>query len=326
MSSLDEILLRLSDGQFHSGEVLAKELEITRAAIWKQLNKLKAMGLVVDAVRGKGYRLQQPLELLNADLIMGHLLSDTKVLVTELNVHTEIDSTNRFLLQQQEAKHQSGQICLAERQTKGRGRRGRPWVSPFGSNIYLSILWRYEQGPASLAGLSLALGLAVTRVLSNYTRTGVGLKWPNDIICNSKKLGGILIEITGESQGPCTLVAGIGLNISMHDSQSIDIDQPWVNLKDIMEVEKFSRNKLAAELVEQMVVILKDYPERGFSFYQKEWQEQDIMYNKAVCATSASGNKSGIAKGVDSDGNLIFQSDDGLQIIHSGEVSLRLQT
>lgn len=326
MSSLDEILLRLSDGQFHSGEVLAKELEITRAAIWKQLNKLKTMGLVVDAVRGKGYRLQQPLELLNADLIMGHLLSGTKAFVTELNVHTEIDSTNRFLLQQQEAKHQSGQICLAERQTKGRGRRGRPWVSPFGSNIYLSILWRYEQGPASLAGLSLALGLAVTRVLSNYTRTGVGLKWPNDIICNDKKLGGILIEITGESQGPCTLVAGIGLNISMHDSQSSDIDQPWVNLKDIMEVEKISRNKLAAELVEQMVVILKDYPERRFSFYQKEWQEQDIMYNKPVCATSASGNKSGIAKGVDSDGNLIFQSDDGLQIIHSGEVSLRLQT
>jgi len=325
MSSLDGILNRLSDGQFHSGEILASELNVTRAAVWKQLKKLESMGLRVDAVRGKGYRLQQPLELLNADSILILLPSSVKSVMSDLVVHTAIDSTNRYLLQQGSVDSRSGQICLAERQTRGRGRRGRQWVSPFGSNIYLSLLWHFEKGPAHLAGLSLALGVAVIRVLSAYVTEGMGLKWPNDIYIKEKKLGGILVEISGETHGPCTLVAGVGLNILMNDSSGAIIDQPWISLQDVINDKTISRNAIAAELIEQMLLVLQSYPEQGFSRYKQEWQKWDIMQNKPVFIVSIDGEKPGVAKGVDDEGNFLLQTENGIEIIHSGEVSLRLQ-
>jgi len=325
MSFFEEILGKLSDGRFHSGEVLANELHISRAAVWKQLKKIQSMGLSVDAVRGKGYRLQYPLELLNTELIMDYLSPEAMGNIHDLSVHTEIDSTNRFLLQLDHELCEKGVVCLAERQTMGRGRRGRQWVSPFGANIYLSVMWRYAHGPAQLSGLSLALGVAVMRVLSSYAIENIGLKWPNDIYWQQKKLGGILVEIAGETNGPCTLVAGLGLNVSMTDGEN-DIDQPWTCLQDITQSENLSRNRLAAELIEQMLMILQDYSQKGFSAYQQEWQQWDVMFNKAVSLSSTAGERRGIVQGVDSEGGLLLKTSQGIEVINSGEVSLRLQS
>lgn len=321
----EKILSRLADGRFHSGEMLASDLHVSRAAIWKQLKKIEAMGLAVDAVRGKGYRLQQPLELLNSDLIMNQLPPETVRHIRNISIHPRIDSTNRFLLQLDNDLCESGVICLAEQQTAGRGRRGRQWYSPFGSNIYLSIMWRYADGPAGLSGLSLALGIAVMRVLSAHAVEGTGLKWPNDIYWQDKKLGGILVEIAGETNGPCTLVAGLGLNVFMNKVE-YDIDQPWTSLNQISASETLSRNRLAAELIEQMLAILQDYPKKGFRAYQQEWQQWDIMHDKAVNLSSANGQKQGIVQGVDHEGGLILKTGQGIEVVNSGEVSLRLQS
>jgi len=327
MSSFNGILNKLADGRFHSGEVLAAEFNVTRAAIWKYLKKIEAMGLGVDAVRGKGYRLQAPLELLDTRLISKTLAPPVASVISGLTVHNEIDSTNRFLLRQQqdEAIFKSGHVCLAESQTAGQGRRGRQWISPFGSNIYLSVLWRYTQGPAGLSGLSLALGVGVMRVLSQYVDNKMGLKWPNDIYYGHQKLAGILVEINGEAHGPCTLVAGLGLNVNMGGADRQAIDQPWTDLQTIVGEQKLSRNQLAGQLIEQMLTILKGYPEHGFRAYQQEWAQWDIMSDKAVCITSMGGERHGTVKGIDQEGNLLLQTGQGLQVVHSGEVSLRLQ-
>jgi len=198
LSAPQKTILRiLSDSNFYSGNELAKKLGVSRTTIWKHLRELSALGLEISAVSGRGYRLNHPVQLLNNEAIRRDLNHQTSNLVSEIFVHDKIKSTNRYLREKMLINDSQGLVCLAESQSSGKGRSGHEWVSPFGRNIYLSLLWRFECGPAAISGLSLAIGVAVLRTLDGLKIPEVGLKWPNDILWQGKKLGGILVEVFG---------------------------------------------------------------------------------------------------------------------------------
>lgn len=319
------ILNKLADGVFHSGELLALELGISRAAVWKQVKKLGDMGLVIDSIRGKGYRLQHALDLLNIEQIEAGLPETTKARVSRMDLFAEVDSTNRYLMEQS-GQSNGAHICLAEAQNNGRGRRGRAWVSPFASNVYMSIRWQYATGPMPLSGLSLALGVAVMRVLSGYTEEGVGLKWPNDIFANGKKLAGILVEFSGDVSGPCQVVVGLGLNVRMPAPSSKEIDQPWIDLYSLIGDKCPERNELVAKLITQMVEVLNQYPDNGFEPYHQEWDKWDVIRGLPVNINFPNHTKEGVVKGVNTDGALVLETVSGLEVLNSGEVSLRIKS
>ena len=223
-----KILNLLADGEFHSGTELSAALAVSRAAVWKYLHSLSELGLEINAVSGKGYRLEKALELLSAQQIKESLSLKTLSLLSKLEIHPQIQSTNTYLAECAKTV-QSGRVCFAESQTAGRGRRGRQWVSPFGSNLYLSILWQFDNGFAAISGLSLAIGVAVVRALSEIGINEIGLKWPNDIYWQHKKLGGILIEVSGESSGECHAIIGLGLNLYLPEKETTGITQPWTD-------------------------------------------------------------------------------------------------
>ncbi len=324
-AKLKQLLDTLGDGRFHSGTELAQLLGISRSAVWKQLNALAELGIDLLAVSGKGYRLQQPLQLLSAPHIKDYLHPQVRQLLAQLEIHDQIDSTNTHLLEQARQGGETGWVCLAEQQTAGKGRRGRQWVSPFGHNVYLSILWRFQGGPAAIVGLSLAIGVAVVRALRSIGIPDVGLKWPNDIYWQQRKLAGILIEVSGESSGPCHAVIGLGLNVYLPPHQGQGIEQDWVDLFTILgESVQTKRNWLVGELINQLLPVLADYESRAFSQYVEEWRQYDCMQGKQVSIFMAEQTYHGEIAGIDEQGLLLLKQADGqTRAFASGEVSFR---
>jgi BirA family biotin operon repressor/biotin-[acetyl-CoA-carboxylase] ligase len=321
-----KLLGLLADGLFHSGPELADQLELSRSAIWKIINGLEENGIEIVAVTGKGYCLKQSLELLNKNLLNQYLSTASKNLITTIELHDQIDSTNKYLNDLAQANSVDSAIfCLAERQTAGKGRRGRQWISPFGSNCYFSLLWRFEEGPESLFGLSLAIGVAVIRALKKLGIQGVGLKWPNDIFCQKKKLGGILLEVSGESNGPCAAVIGLGLNLYLSTDAAVEIDQDWTDLNKITSDSiNISRNQLLASLMDEMVQVSQDFTKKTFSAYCDEWRSYDCMQGQRVNVFIGQQTIVGVIQGIDDAGLLLLQMDSG-EIRHyaSGEVSFQ---
>jgi len=317
-----QLLSLLSDGAFHSGTQLATTLGISRSAVWKQLNGLGQWGIHHAAVSGKGYRLDKPLELLAVAAINAALNPQTGDLISALDIHHQIDSTNRYLVEAAQHNAPSGSVCFAEYQTAGKGRRGRQWVSPYGSNIYLSILWRFQQGPASISGLSLAIGVAVIRALRQHQINGIGLKWPNDIYHQGKKLGGILVEVSGESDGPCSAVIGLGLNLFMPETDAENITQAWTDLSKITGHKQLSRNALAGILLNHLLSVIAEYERGGIQAYLDEWRGYDCLNGNAATLFIGQQQFEGIVRGIDDNGMLLLERTDGnVQTFASGEVS-----
>ena len=317
-----KILSLLADGQFHSGTELAHALGISRSAVWKHVNALTGLGLQYSAVSGKGYRLDNPLELLSASKINACLEVQAQALMSSLEIHDRIDSTNRYLAELAQQQAVSGRVCFAEHQTAGKGRRGRQWISPFGSNIYLSILWRFQQGYAGTAGLSLAIGVAVIRALQRQHISGIGLKWPNDIYSQGKKLGGILIEISGESDGPCTAVIGLGLNLYLPETEAESITQAWTDLSKVSGHLPLSRNNLAGGLLNQLLAVLVEFETIGINAYLDEWRRYDCLKDQPATLFIGEQAFAGILRGIDDNGLLLLEHQDGrTQAFASGEVS-----
>jgi len=316
----------LADGGFHSGTELAEQLNFSRSALWKQVNALEELGIEILAVNGKGYRLKSALELLNKSTIINNLTSATQQLISAFDIHDQIDSTNTSLVAlSRDVPESTGVVCLAEQQTAGRGRRGREWVSPFGSNLYCSVLWRFQDGPASLSGLSLAIGVAVIKALNAHGIQGVGLKWPNDIYWQQKKLGGILVEVSGESNGPCSAVIGLGLNLHLSSDEASNIEQDWVDISQILGSDhKISRNDLQASLLEQFFHVISHYTEQSFAQYRDEWRLCDCMQGQSVNLFVGKQVVAGTVLGINDDGLLLLQTQEGkVQCYASGEVSFR---
>lgn len=329
-SGQKKILAILADAEFHSGTEIAKKIGISRAAICKQISNFEKLGIECYAVKGKGYRLAYPLQLLLKSKIEQNLNSTTKTLITTLEVHDCINSTNRYLVDKSQADNsyktkQLGQVCFAEYQTAGKGRIGKKWVSPFGNNLYFSILWCFNNASA-INGLSLAIGVAVIRALNECGIDEVGLKWPNDIYWQEKKLAGILIEVSGETTGHCRTVIGLGLNFYLPENCAKSITQDWVDLSQILtENPAKLRNKLAATLLNYLMPSIANFEKDTFKNYLKEWRQYDCMQGKLAHVHMGKQMFTGIIKGIDDNGCLLLTDNQGeIKSFTSAEVSLRL--
>lgn len=323
-----KILKILADGEFHSGTELAGALGVSRSAVGKQLKGLPELGLHHSAVSGKGYRLNKPLELLAYTKINAILSEQNKALISALEIHDTINSTNSYLVERSQHNAPSGFVCFAEHQTAGKGRRGRQWVSPYGSNIYVSILWRFQQGGiAGTAGLSLAIGVAVIRALKQHNINDVGLKWPNDIYSQGKKLGGILIEVAGEADGPCVAVIGLGLNLFLPETQAQSITQAWTDLTKVLGENPLFRNKLAGTVLDHILSITNGFETSGIKTYLDEWRSYDCLKGNTVTLFIGQQQVEGIVEGIDDNGLLLIKRSDGVtQAFASGEVSFNSAT
>lgn len=319
------LLRLLADGQFHSGTELADKLAISRSAVWKQLQTLAELNIELVAVSGKGYKLNRPIQLLDRERISSYLEPRALQLLSRIDIHDVIDSTNNHLLEAARNGDSSGLICVSEYQSGGKGRRGRGWVSPFGHNIYLSALWRYQCGPGSIAGLSLAIGVAVVKALIRLGVDDIGLKWPNDIYWRRRKLAGILIEVSGESGGPCHAVIGVGLNLYLPDRQAEAIEQAWADLRQIIGDSVFEqRNKLVALLLNELLPVIAEFDKQSLSEVAREWRHFDCMQGEAAAIYIGNQIYRGIVQGIDDQGMLLLDDSDGKRrSFASGEVSFR---
>ena len=327
----DQLLNILKDGQFHSGESLGEALGCSRAAVWKQLQKLESTGLALESVKGTGYRVVGGFELLNAQLIKEGLTDAAAQQLSNLELFKSIDSTNKYAREKAEQQAASGNVVLAEQQSAGRGRRDKTWVSPFAANIYLSIVWDFEQGAQALEGLSLAVGVAVKRALDSSGVNGVQLKWPNDIYVDGKKLGGILLEMIGDPAGQCSVIVGVGLNVAMPQERGAAIDQAWTDIRSQLQHAQeegsttVSRNALASALISEILVVLSDFQARGFSSYREEWQQADAFFGMQAAISTPKESIPGVVRGVDENGALRLELESGeIKSFIGGELSLRL--
>jgi BirA family biotin operon repressor/biotin-[acetyl-CoA-carboxylase] ligase len=317
------LLTLLADGHFHSGAALGSALGVTRSAVWKAVRVCAEHGIDIHSVRGKGYRLVQAVDLLRQDRIASQMDASLRPLLCELEIHQELDSTSKYLLRRASDGAPSGTACLAELQTGGRGRRGRTWVSPFGANIYLSVLWRFAQGPAALSGLSLAVGVAVLEAVQALGVDDCGLKWPNDVMWNGRKLAGVLLDLNAEASGPSTVVVGIGLNVRMPDSVAAAIDQPWVDLHGLLPASPPMRNEIAAQLLGRVLAALSEFESEGLAAFQTRWARWDCLAGQPVTLHLPTQRIAGQARGIDASGALLLESKGQVRAYAAGEVSVR---
>ncbi len=324
MDTRQHLVRQLADGRCHSGQALARSLGLSRAAVWKSVRALgEDLGLYIEAVPGKGYRLERPLDLLNSLRILEAVTAEARTRIPALYVLERVDSTSSELLRIAAAGGASGSLCVAEQQTAGRGRRGRPWVSPYGTNLYLSVLWRFAMAPAQLSGLSLACGLAVLRALQDLGARDLGLKWPNDVLHEGRKLAGLLIEMTGEAGGPTQTVIGVGVNTCLPPDSGKEIDQPWTDLERVPGAAGLSRNRLAGRVAARLVETLAAYGSEGLDPWLEEWQRHDLFYGQAVALHQGSQTIHGLHSGIDPSGALRLLVGGRVQAYHAGEISLR---
>lgn len=309
-----KLVALLADGEFHSGEQLGEALGMSRAAINKHIQTLKSWGLDVYTVTGKGYSLPAPVQLLDEAEIALHLHQP------DLAVIPVIDSTNQYLLDRMD-QLVSGYACIAEYQQAGRGRRGRKWFSPFGSNLYLSMYWRLEQGPAAAMGLSLVIGIVMAEVLQSLGAPDVRVKWPNDLYLNDRKLAGILVELTGKTGDAAQIVMGAGVNLVMRAENASEINQGWINLQEAgVEI---NRNELAAKIINSLRAALPIFERDGLAPFVARWDALDNFINRPVKLLIGDREIHGIARGIDKQGGLLLEQDGEIKSWVGGEISLR---
>lgn len=325
----EELLRKLADGKPHSGEELARYFGVSRAAIWKHIAKLKRRGIEVRATRGKGYSLDTPLELLRQKELHAALNAGMGYALDRLDVFFELASTNKHLLENPPSRSDALTVCLAEYQSAGRGRRGRQWIAPLASGLCLSVGWQFDDGPDQLNGLTLAVGVAVRRVIQRLCGAPIELKWPNDLVWQGAKLGGILVELTAETQGRCNVVIGVGLNVAIPAS-TLPMLSNWpagaVDLRSISGVDRIDRQTLAAGLIDELGELLSAYLDHGFGPYADEWRSADHLRGQSIVLNGANGEISGTAHGITDDAALIVKMADGrMRRVISGDVSVRTE-
>ena len=304
---------------------MAAQLAVSRSAVWKAARALRELGATVHAVRNRGYRLPVVAEPLDRKKIQALLDPGIRERVRQLDTVWTVGSTNTLLLERANPPVGSSEVLLAEYQTAGRGRRGRNWVAPPGGSICMSLSWMFREVPRDLGALGLVVGVCALRALS---RLGVGqarLKWPNDLLVDDRKLGGILIELRAESAGPACVVIGIGLNVALGApllekiaaTGLAPIDLAASGLKDP------SRNAVAAGLINSFVRGLLEFERDGLKPFVREWMAADALRGRPVSVTADNASTKGVARGIDLDGALLVETPQGLLRFISGDVSVR---
>jgi len=304
----------LADGEFHSGEQLGGALGMSRAAINKHIQTVRDWGVDIFTVPGKGYSLPHPIQLLDEARIHSMLPAG------RVNVLPVIDSTNQYLLDRI-GELSSGDACVAEYQQAGRGRRGRKWFSPFGSNLYLSMYWKLDQGPAAAMGLSLVIGIVMAEVLQRLGAEDVRVKWPNDLYLKDRKLAGILVELTGKTGDAAQLVIGAGINLRMREPEADTINQGWINLQEAGV--NIDRNELTAMLLKELRAALLHFEREGLAPFISRWRGLDNFLDRPVKLLIGDQEIHGIERGIDQQGALLLEQDGIIKPYIGGEISLR---
>jgi BirA family transcriptional regulator, biotin operon repressor / biotin---[acetyl-CoA-carboxylase] ligase len=312
----------MSDGAFHSGQDLAREFQLTRGSIFNALNQAEAMGLVIHAVRGKGYRIPAPVEWLDEAAVSRHLGQASRAF--DVHVLDSVGSTNDALMAAATSGAADGTVFCAEHQLAGKGRRGRQWHAVLGGSLTFSVLYRFDKGLQALAGLSLAVGMAIARAVNRHSRHPARLKWPNDVLVAYRKLAGILVEVQGDMHGEAFAVVGVGLNVRLSESQRNAVDQAVVDLAE-MGVN-VGRNQLLADCLLELHLMLNNFRSYGFSVLRDEWMALDAYADKPVALQLPdTRGVHGVAAGVDETGAFLLRDPHGVLSAYSGgEISLRL--
>jgi BirA family biotin operon repressor/biotin-[acetyl-CoA-carboxylase] ligase len=324
------LLRQLADGAFHSGEDLAATVGLTRARVSQLLKQAETAGLSLERVRGLGYRLTATPDFLDADEVRRSLhdiaAKGTVFPPLDIEVVDQVGSTSTELLRRSQRRDIHGQVLAAEWQSAGRGRRGKTWTAVAGGSLTFSIGWRYEQGAGFLAGLSLAVGVAVVKALEAEGLAGVELKWPNDLVHKHLKVGGILVELNGDALGPTTVVVGVGLNVRLPREMRRDIAQPVSDLQSVAGrgAPPIDRNRLLARLVAELADTLSRYAKEGFAPFAAEWQHRHAYQGKPVKLLLPDGMAvTGKVAGVDASGALVLADGPRRSRFLAGEISLR---
>jgi len=328
------IFRKLAPGGFHSGAALAAQLGVSRNAIWKAVGTLKALGVIIHAVRNRGYRLAVPTAPLDAKLIREQLNSTARSRLRQLEVAWELQSTNSTLFARTDVPPEHCDVLLAEVQSAGRGRRGRTWLASPGGALCLSLGWSLGQMPRDMGALGLVVGVCALRALRAHVPAGVQaatplqLKWPNDLICENRKLGGILIDMRAEAGGPAYVVIGIGINAALDATARTQINAAGTEPCDLqsLEVPTLQRNAVAASLIECLARGLTVFEHEGLRPFREEWQSADALLGRAVNVTTVQETTRGVARGIDLDGALLVETPHGLVRFVSGEVSVRAES
>jgi len=328
ISSLDQpsLLMLLADGRLHSGERLAQLLGVSRAAVWKDIERLRLRGIDIEAVPRRGYKLPRPVELLEERAIRTAVAGDDRSHgLRRLELQFDVDSTNTRLLALGPPPHGCADVVLSELQHAGRGRRGRHWIAPFGGSIALSMSWSFTDASRANPTLSLCVGVAIVRALGRAGASGVGLKWPNDIWFDDRKMGGVLIEVRAEAGGPAHVVIGVGLNVSLSPAMRAQIEASGVKAAAVADACTAlpSRNFIAGAIIDALLSMLADFERDGFSGFRDAWMALDALRDRPAQVSMGESVVCGTARGVDAHGALRLERDGRLQEFVSGEVSLR---
>ncbi len=320
------LLLTLADGRLHSGARLARSLGVGRPSVCGEIERLRASGVQIEALAGRGYRLPVPVELLDAEQIRSVLSPEHDRRLRSFELLFSVDSTNTRLLGQPTPPAGHADVCMSELQHSGRGRRGRRWIASFGDSIALSLAWGFEDAARASPALSLATGVAISRALAKAGARGIGLKWPNDVWFDDRKLGGVLIELRVDAGGPAHVVVGVGLNTSLSTAMRRAVEASGARVSAVAEAssEKISRNRVAGLLLEELLSMLGQFERGGFAPFRDAWQALDVLRGRAAQVLFGDAAMSGTARGVDADGALLLESGARLHRFVAGEDSLRL--
>tara|TARA_R110002110_G_scaffold415719_2_gene654271 strand:- start:42680 stop:43666 length:987 start_codon:yes stop_codon:yes gene_type:complete len=316
-----EVIKILNDGKFHSGAQIAKSLRVSRTSIWKAIQFLEALGVSIDAVRAKGYRLYHPLDLLNKPMIFSELSKEILADMNRLEVLQSVPSTNDYLLAQIPYGLKSFSACVSETQTSGKGRQGKVWQSPYGRNIYLSLYWKSSCVFRGLSGLSLVLGMAILKALESLQPLpqGLGIKWPNDIYFKERKLGGILIETQTDNKTAQThIVMGIGLNVDIPE----DKESQWTGLNAAFS-GGIQRNQLCGLLLQHIIQAIRVFENKSFSAFHSDWKQYDLLSQNTVTISAGAHEEEGFCLGVNERGELLVEVHNILRALTYGDVSIR---
>ena len=319
------VYAELADGRFHSGEALARSLAVSRSAVWKAAGSLRALGVTLHAVPNRGYRLPHAGEPLDAARIRELLRRDVRERLASLAVEWSLDSTNTALLGRPNPAPGRCEVLLAEVQTAGRGRRGRSWLAPPGGSLCLSLNWTFREVPRDLSALGLAVGVCTLRALAGLGAQGVALKWPNDLLHDGRKLGGILIDLRAEAAGPACVVIGIGLNVALGRDALERIAATGTAAADLhgAGLAGVARNALAAAVVGECVRGLVAFGDEGLRAFLEAWNAADALRGRTVHVSVPDGGARGVARGIDVHGALMVETAQGVKRFVSGDVTVR---
>ena len=320
------LLKLLVDGTLHSGEWLAQRLGVSRAAVWKGIERLRRQGVEVESVARRGYRMPNPVELLDPRAMLTAVRADTLLRLRSVESLYEVDSTNTRLLTAPPPPHGAAHVVLGELQHAGRGRRGRHWIAPFGGSIALSLGWSFADAARAGPALSLCVGVAVARALARAGAAGIRLKWPNDICVRDRKVGGVLLELRAEANGPAYVVIGVGINVRLDAAARRRIEESGVLAAAVANACAVapSRNFIAGAIIDEVLSMLTGFERDGFAAFRDEWAALDGLYGRRARVFLGDRRIDGTARGINSEGALRLESAGRIQEFVSGEASLRL--